>query len=488
MLVRILLAAALIAAGALQVLSLSPFNIWPAALGSIILLLLVSGALTPKRQLTGKQAFLYGWAIGFGLFSSGASWVYVSINTYGNAPPALAGMLTLIFVAGLGLFHGLVIWGYSLLRTQSLILNAILFSALWVFGDGFRTFFLTGFPWLFIGDGQLEGPLRGWIPIIGSYGATFIIVLTSAAITALIHARNKATGLFCVAVCVALWLPTTLLNDKHWTSASGASLTTALIQLDIPQEDKWKRSQRNKTISLLHELTEDQLDKDLIFWPETAIPIFYNQAKPILNGFSDLAKQSNTTIVTGIPYRGWDDSNKQTVLHNSIVSLGAGDGIYHKQKLVPFGEYVPLQDLLRGLIAFFDLPMSNFRKGPEDQGYLNTNDFKASPFICYEVVYPDLVAKRARNADYLVTISNDSWFGKSIGPLQHLQIAQIRALENGRYMVRATNNGVTAIINNLGQIETRIPQFKRAVLEGKVAIFSGETPFTKFGSTPLFGA
>lgn len=384
---------AILAAGALQTLSLSPFEAWPAALLSIFVFLAATNALNPNAKLTPKLAFRYGWLLGFGLFSSGASWVYVSINNYGNAPPLLAGSLTLIFVAGLGLFHGLMMWIYAHNRTNSYAWNAVIFAAIWVLNDGFRSFFLTGFPWLYLGDGQLNGPLRGWIPLIGSYGATFIIVLSAGILAAAVHLRNRASIGASVLLIVTLWLPGLWLNDKQWTTDTGDSLTTALLQLNIPQEDKWKRSQRPKTIALLKNMTAEHQDKDLIFWPETALPMFYNQAKPLLNELSKSANQSDTGIITGIPYRGWDADAKQVVLHNSIISIGKGEGIYHKQKLVPFGEYVPLQDVLRGLIAFFDLPMSNFRKGPTEQAYLKTKGFLASPFICYEIVYTDQIGR-----------------------------------------------------------------------------------------------
>jgi apolipoprotein N-acyltransferase len=257
------------------------------------------------------------------------------------------------------------------------------------------------------------------------------------------------------------------------------------LQLNIPQEDKWKRSQRPKTIALLQEMSNQHSNKDVIFWPETALPVLYNSAGPLLQQFGGIAEKNNASIVTGIPYRGFDAKTKETVMHNSVIAIGNAQGIYHKQKLVPFGEYVPLQDVLRGLIAFFDLPMSDFRKGAEDQPLLSVNGFRVSPFICYEVVYPDFVARRAQTADYLLTISNDAWFGASIGPLQHLQLARIRAAENGRFMVRATNNGVTAIIDDQGRITSQIPQFTQATLEGTVEIFQGQTPFTKIGSIPV---
>ena len=471
-------------AGALHTLALSPFDFWPASIVSIGLFLWLSKALVTQYELKPRKAVFYGWLYGFGLFASGASWVYVSINTYGNAPPALAGSLTLVFVAGLGLFHALMFWAFAQVRAERVISNALLFSAIWTTTDLFRTVFLTGFPWLFAGDSQLDGPLQSWFPLIGTYGITFILCLSSCALLLAFLERSKANLGLLASVVLLGWATPVITSNAQWVRDTGDSLQVALLQINIPQELKWTRSQRPKTIELLDSMTQMHLDKDVIFWPETALPMFYSAAKPLLKRFGDEANRNESAIVTGIPYRGFDPLRKTSVIHNSVTAIGNGQGIYHKQKLVPFGEYVPLQDLLRGLIAFFDLPMSNFRKGAEDQALLSTKGFSVSPFICYEVVYSDFVAERAKGADYLLTISNDSWFGRSIGPLQHLQLARIRALENGRYMVRATNNGVTAIINQKGAIEQSIPQFEQASLEGEVRIFEGETPFTRFGSVP----
>ena len=476
---------ALFGAGALQTLSLSPFDFWLAAPLSILLVLLVTKALDPNAPLSPKRAAYFGWLIGFGLFASGASWVYVSINTYGHASPLLAGSLTIAFVAALGLFHALMFWLYARLRTKHIAFNACVFSSLWLLNDIFRSFFLTGFPWLFIGDSQLGGPLAGWYPVIGAYGITFIICLSASFIAISLSKRSTTNLLATAIVLLGLWLPASALKGIEWTKHTGEELDVALVQLNIPQQLKWKRSQRPKTMQLLQELSAPHWDKDVIFWPETAVPIFYNEAKRHLRQYDQQGKASTTSVVTGIPYRGWDKELKQAILHNSITAIGNGSGLYHKQKLVPFGEYVPLQDLLRGLIAFFDLPMSNFRKGSETQEKLRIGEHQVAPFICYEVVYPDFVADQAFGSDYLLTISNDSWFGKSIGPLQHLQLAKLRAIENGKYMVRATNNGLTAIINNKGEVTSHAPQFEQAVLEGKVRIFTGATPYTLVGSLPV---
>ena len=171
--------------------------------------------------------------------------------------------------------------------------------------------------------------------------------------------------------------------------------------------------------------------------------------------------------------------------YNAITVTGEGDGTYLKQKLVPFGEYVPLQDLLRGLITFFDLPMSDFARGPAEQALLQAKGYEIAPFICYEVVYPEFAAGLSAQSDLLLTVSNDTWFGTSIGPLQHLQMAQMRALEAGRWMIRATNNGKSALIDPFGEITTTVPQFERAVMYGEVTPMQNLTPYLHWRSWPL---
>ncbi len=197
------------------------------------------------------------------------------------------------------------------------------------------------------------------------------------------------------------------------------------------------------------------------------------------------ALPSDTALITGIPQQAHPDSDDPVQYHNSIMVKGAGEGLYQKQKLVPFGEYVPLEAWLRGAINFFNLPMSNFAPGSSDQPLLSAKGMQIAPFICYEVVYPEFVRQQAQQSDLLVTISNDSWFGHSVGPLQHLQMAQVRAAENGRYMLRSTNNGVTAIIDPHGRIVASAPQFEQAIVRGEVHGMVGQTLFAQFGSLPL---
>jgi apolipoprotein N-acyltransferase len=507
-LAKILLVFALLAAGAMQTLSLAPFNFWVLGPLSIALVLMLTRALNaPSSAFKG---FFYGWIFGIGLFGSGASWVYVSINTYGYAPPFLAGSLTLVFVLGLALFSGLSLYLYGKLKTASKVGNALLFTACWVLGDLFRGTFLTGFPWLYLGYAHLNTPLAGWIPITGVHGITamvvasgialyFLLILLFKALPILIkhnatsrkrafrsdyHPRKTLLKASFIVTVMVLWLSGPTLSTMNWTNISEQPIDVALIQTNIPQEEKWKPEQRLKTLDLLEEMSTTSHDSDIIVWPETAIPILYDQAQPFLSKISEQAMQTQTSIISGLPFRQIQTDGSR-ILHNSIISFGSGEGIYHKQKLVPFGEYVPLQDILRGLIAFFDLPMSDFRTGAADQAPLTSLSYKVAPFICYEVVYPDFVSEAARGTDFLLTISNDSWFGASIGPLQHLEMAQMRAAETRRYMIRGTNNGVSAVIDQHGQILARSEQFVRTTLKARIYPATGDTPFMQTGSWPV---
>ena len=363
----------------------------------------------------------------------------------------------------------------------------ILFPAIWLLGDWLRGWLLTGFPWLYLGTAHTDGPLAGLAPLTGVHGLTFWIVVTGAAaygVWWLILAGRKTAAGATAAIAVLPWLLAPALNQVSWTSISEEPKSFAAMQGNIPQQIKWDPEFLKDQIVAYLGMTEEHWDKDIILWPETAIPIPQDQAGKIIDHIEERLGE-NSTLISGIPWYGYSGEIEDYTFHNSILAAGGGEGMYHKQKLVPFGEYVPLQGLLRGLIGFFDLPMSSFTPGPGQQSGLSATDTRLMPYICYEVAYPDFVAFNARNTGMLVTISNDGWFGDSIGPLQHLQLARMRALETGRYMLRGTNNGVTAIINEKGQITERIPQFQRAVLTGEVFSATGSTPYMQTGSWPV---
>ncbi|MBB3102530.1 apolipoprotein N-acyltransferase [Azomonas macrocytogenes] len=472
-----------LAAGALTTLALAPFDIWPLAILSMALHYL------GLRELTSKQAALRGWFYGFGLYAAGTSWIYVSIQTFGGAPPVLAALLILAFVAAVALFFSLPAWVWArwIRRSGSPLTDAAAFAALWIAQDAFRGWFLTGFPWLYQGYSQLEGPLGGFAPLGGIWLIGFILALDAALLANLPRLRVRRQGLAIALVLLAApWSIAPMLKNHAWTTSKGEPLRVVAIQGNIEQELKWDQDQRNRQLQLYRDLTFASRPADLIIWPETAIPMLKDRAEaegylPMMGHF---ASGRDAALITGVPIRQPNERGEMRY-YNGLTVVGKGQGEYRKQKLVPFGEYVPLQDLLRGLIAFFNLPMSDFARGEADQPLPEAKGYRIAPYICYEVVYPEFVATMAARSDLLLTISNDAWFGHSIGPLQHLQMARMRALEAGRWMIRATNNGVTALIDPFGRITEQVPAFQRAVLYGDVEPMQGLTPYLRWKSWPL---
>ncbi|WP_447594076.1 apolipoprotein N-acyltransferase [Aquipseudomonas campi] len=472
-----------IPAGAITTLALAPLDLWPLAILSIALFYL------GLRDLNPKQATLRGWCYGLGLFLSGTSWVYVSIHDYGAASVPLAAFLTLAFCAGLGLLFALTGWAWArwLRRSASPLPDALAFAALWLAQEAFRSWFLTGFPWLYAGYSQLHGPLAGLAPVGGVWLVSLVLALSAALLINLPRLRTApprlALGLL---LLLAPWIAGLALHGHAWTSPKGEPLKVAAMQGNVQQNLKWDPEQLNAQLALYRDMTFSAQPADLIVWPETAVPVLKEFAEGYLAVMARAVNDRNATLITGVPVRQVNERGEKRY-YNALTVVGDGQGTYLKQKLVPFGEYVPLQDLLRGLIAFFDLPMSDFARGPSDQPLLEVKGLHIAPFICYEVVYPEFAADLAAQSDLLLTVSNDTWFGTSFGPLQHLQMAQMRALEAGRWMIRATNNGVTALIDPHGNIQAQIPQFEQATLYGSVQPMQGLTPYLIWRGWPLAG-
>jgi apolipoprotein N-acyltransferase len=472
---RLLLA---LVAGAIGPLSFSPFNMWLLGFVSVL------GFYLSLKNASPETGALVGWCYGLGLFGVGASWIYVSISVYGNTGAFLAGLITALFVAAMALFFALQGWLNQRFFNRSFYVSS--FAALWVLLEWLRGWFFTGFPWLYAGAAHVNSPFAGVAPLFGVLGISLVIVLSGAGFGEMFLAYHRRHSPYDVArtyvptALFLLWICASLTDGLDWVEpVDGETITIGLVQGNIDLRLKFDRNFTEQNLKLYDELTASLWDADIVVWPETAIPYVYDDANPVVTYLTAEASSNNATLVTGIFGRTGNG------LHNSITSLGNGTGIYHKQKLVPFGEYVPLRGLMSSVLQIFELPMSSLEKGPSGQSLLTAGQYVLAPFICYEVVYPDFVRRQARTADILVTISNDTWFGASWGPLQHLQIAAMRALENGRYMVRATNNGVSAIIDEKGNILSRSEQFQVEVLRGDVQVFTGRTPFSWWGSWPV---
>ncbi len=467
-------------AGCSMPLALAPLGLWPLAAIAPTLLAWLCWQQSSRAMVLNHGFF------GLGMFGVGISWVFVSIHDFGHAPLPLALLLTAIFVtflAAIFSLNGKVLSARPLNQTHSLAQFLLCFCCVWVLGEWFRSWLLTGFPWLYLGYSQWATALAGWAPITGVFGLSWAIAASGCALLYLCVTPRISSQCLAVILLTGLWLGGYQLQTIQWTQASDDAIDVALVQANIPQEKKWQPSFLMPTLERYRDLSAQAWSADWLIWPEAAVPMLYHQASGYLEQTHQQALNTRTALITGILY---DDPHKRKI-YNSATGLGLATGLYHKTRLVPFGEYVPLEDGLRGLIEFFDLPMSVISPGIANQAGLQAGNHRIATAICYEIVYPDLVSDMAREAEVILTLSNDAWFGASWGPLQHLEMAQMRALETGRYVIRATNNGVSAIISNDGQLQHKSAQFVQEVLRGKIIPMGGMTPFMHWGSMLMVG-
>lgn len=461
---------------------LAPFDVWPLVMVSAAGLLWVL-----NRALPPSVAML-GWWYGVGKYGAGASWIYVSIHEHGHASPALAGFLVLLFVAGLALFSALQAWVYGRwLRSARPLADALAFTVVWTLTEWLLTWLFSGFPWLLAGYAHIDDPLASLAPLGGVLLVGFASVFSASFVVAAFETVGWYRRLAGAALAVLPWAVALAVQHETrpspWVKETGWG-RVALVQSNVPQEIKWRLDSVQMILDRHRRLSAAFWGTDLVIWPEAAITLFQGQAADYLAEMDQRARRGGAALILGIPaYER--DPNGDAVFRNTAIVLGNGEGRYVKQHLVPFGEYVPFEGILRGAVEFFDLPMSRAAPGPANQPLLRAGQWSVAMAICYEIVYPDLVRRMARDADVLVTISNDAWFGESTGPLQHMQMARMRALENGRWVLRATNNGVTAIVDSEGRVVGRLPQFETAVLTGEFAAMSGQTPFNRHGHAPL---
>ena len=468
-------------AGAIFIFALAPYGFWPVALVSPAILYAL---LLP--QMTGKRAFFIGQAYGTGLWCVGAFWLYTSIHVYGDTPVWLALIMIALMGLGMGLFHGFLALTFNRLVGK----QPLSFAALWILQEWMKTWLFTGFPWLFVGYAFTEQYwLSSLAPVAGVFAVSFVAVLLAASIVEQFRRR----GGYLIATFALLIISTSLwLADPQWTKPKGTpDLSVSLIQGNIPQDLKWLTEYQVETLKIYATLTSTEWDRDMVLWPESSIPMFQDEAIGFINEMVKMAKETDTTWVTGIPYRDLENfdpkTDKYPPFYNSVIALGSdAEGMYKKQRLVPFGEYIPFEgmlDILPNLAGSQEI--MSYSRGSDHQSPLRVRGHNLGSAVCYEVAYPDTTRKNAINTDFLLTISNDAWFGASAGPLQHLQMVQMRALENGRWFMRATNTGVTAIIDHKGHIVKRAPQFERTVLRGDVQARVGNTPFMRFGNYPI---
>ncbi len=466
--------------GALLTLAFSPFNIYSLAFISPAILLFIWLRSSPQ------QALWTGLLFGLGFFGTGASWIYISIHRYGNASVSLAAFITFLFVLFLACYPATL--GYLFRkffsRTSMLKQCLFIFPALWVTWEYLRSVLFTGFPWLLIGYAQSTTPLQGLAPIIGVYGLSLITVIISGALVLLATRQTgtiKTIALLLIFGLIGLgWA----FKNHAWTKPIGKPIKASLIQGDIPQTIKWDQSYIVQNINVYKNLTLTHFSSQLIVWPEGAFPLYAQDAPQFIRLLGKVAKKNHSNIIFGVPIL----NTKTQQYYNGLLLIGDNHGEYLKRHLVPFGEYIPLQPIFKKAMRDFKIPMSGFSEGPSNQPDLKINKIRIAPFICYEIAFPNEVLDSAEHSELLITLSDDSWFGRSIALSQHLQMAEMRSLETGRYQLLSTNTGITAFISPFGKILQGAPIDKRMVITDNVQPMTNKTPLMVWHYYPVVGA
>ena len=442
---------------------------------------------------TVKKAAFTGFIYGLGWFGAGISWVHVSIDKFGGLPLIASLAMMALLVSYLSIYTALA--SATLTRfTPKPTYWIFSFAPLWLIFEWLRSVVLTGFPWLSLGYSQFESPLSVFAPVIGEIGVTFILCLTAVLLKQLVQRNNiKASLIGLGTIIVAI----KLLQFPQWTQKTNTSKTVVLVQGNIKQEMRYVPENDWPTFLKYLDLSRPHYaDADLVIWPEAAIPMLEPAATDDLNNLDKAITNNKTALISGIINYNFESK----VILNTLIVMGLREeddtkGQYHyphnnrynKHHLLPIGEFVPLEDLLRPLAPIFDLPMSSFTSGDFRQTNLRANGLNIVPAICYEIIFPSQLRQNiTKESDFILTVSNDAWFGTSAGPLQHMQIAQMRALEFGLPVLRATNNGVTAVTDEKGQIIKQIEQFEAGVLTAKVSLVDGQTPYLLYGNWPVW--
>lgn len=463
-----------VVAGAATVLAFAPFGLAPVAIATFAVLFWL--LLTSP---TARAAALRGFLFGMGLFLAGVSWVYVSLHVFGMMPAALAVIATVGFCAYLSLFPALVGWLAWHVRGGPITAPLLVMPGLWTISEWLRGWLFTGFPWLSAGYAQIDTPLAGIAPIAGVFGMSFATTMTAGAVVA-IAAATRRMRIALVGGIVALHVGSALLGTIAWTTAKDRPVSVALLQGNVPQDLKFVPGRYEAIVDGYARQVEGTRAR-LVVLPETAIPRFLDQIEPDwIERVRDHVARVDGDLLLGVP-----TGDLRGAYFNSVVSLGASPlQTYSKLHLVPFGEFVPPG--FGWVVNVLRIPLSDFARGRPDQRPLAVAGERVAVNICYEDAFGEEIAAQLPEATLLVNVSNVAWFGDSLAPAQHLEISRMRARETGRPMLRATNTGVTAVIDPRGRTVQALPTFTEGVLETEVVGYTGATPYVRWGDAPAF--
>jgi apolipoprotein N-acyltransferase len=467
-------------AGAALTFAFAPFNLYGLSF------LCPSALLYIWLRSTPRQAAYRGLLFGIGFFSTGIYWVFISIYHFGNAAIPLALFISFLVILLMALYP--FAQGYlfrKFFQNKPLQIQClIVFPATWALFELLRAIIWSGFPWISLGYSQLNTPLIGYGPIIGVYGVSLTTCFISGAFVLLVSQQKKLNiKITALSLIAAIMLGGWALKKISWTQPAGKAINVSLVQGNISHQLKWQPQETLNILNTYNNLTTSIPPKQVIIWPEAAVPVFPKNVKYYYAQWDKDAKDQQSYLIIGSPIY----HRKQKKFYNGLTMIGLGKGQYLKHHLVPLGEYIPNIPGFKYIMRKLNIPMSDFSSGSIHQAPLKIGDYYAAASICFEIAFSRNILQQVNNTQFLINISDDSWFDSSIALYQQAEMAQFRAIETGRPIVLSTNTGMTAIINPAGKVIAQLPINTRAVLTGKITPMTGKTPLMRWNYYPMVG-
>ena len=463
--------------GIVAVAGFAPWNVFPLPMFSLVLLFWLW-----QQAESPRASFWLGFYFGLGFFSTGVGWLYVALNEFGNMPPALALLAMLLFAAFIALFPALAGYFQAKLPVAKWLRLCLLMPVVWVSEELVRGYLFTGFPWLAMGYSQVPySPLAGYAPILGVYGVSLVLAVSAGLLIVCAQERLAKSGKVAAAILLTLWLGGAAFHWVTWTTPEGVPLKISLLQGNIKEDEKFEEDHLNDNLQTYLRLTLES-NAQLIVFPETALPILRSEIpENYLGMLREQARLNGGNVLIGA------FEKEKGKYYNSMFSEGISlSQRYRKNHLVPFGEFIPLRWLLGWVINdVLDIPMSDLSSGGVNQSLMELAGQRIAMNICYEDVFGEEIIRALPQATLLLNTSNDAWYGHSSAAIQHNQISQMRALETGRMMLRATNTGVTSVIDRDGRILKMLPQHVEGVLAAEVQGYTGTTPYVRWGNAAV---
>jgi apolipoprotein N-acyltransferase len=467
-----------IIAGAFLPCAFSPLQIWPISILSPLVLLHC------WRKATPRQAFGLGWVYGYAFFTVGIGWAQSCYIQTGFTKP-IAILCMIVFIAILAVFTALP--GYIIKKFYSSYSNKALcfaFPCSWVILEWVRSWLWTGFPWLLMGYTQIDSPLRNYAPIVGVYGLSFLLLLSIALLYTILDFSKRWSLTKDLALCliIVIWLGGYALKYISWTSLLNKEHTVSIVQANITPQAK-DRLTLDDHRRIYGPLTQSSVYSEFVIWPETSVPYFIPYSQPLLDELDKIGKQFNTTFIVGVMAEALD----HTRYENAFIALGNGSGRYNKQHLIPLWEYVPHENYLIPVLDYLKVRKPRVIHGTAGQQKLQIQGTVILPLICYEIAFPQAVRRDllATGANVIFNISEDGWYADTWAIGQNLDMVRMRALENGRYIVKSTGSGLSTIVDNKGNIVVIAKPYTPQVIQGTFKDATGFTPWTKLGAAKL---